>query len=69
MLLTLDWWHLGLPTELIRYFPSEFSGTMVVHFLLIPFLMSIMGAAQYLMQDAALLSYIDQRFLSLEVCA
>ncbi|NXS19546.1 OLFL1 protein, partial [Mystacornis crossleyi] len=36
------------------------------HFLLIPFLMSIMGAAQYLMQDAALLSYIDQRFLSLE---
>ncbi|RLV95874.1 hypothetical protein DV515_00012731 [Chloebia gouldiae] len=37
-----------------------------VHFLLIPSLMSIMGAAQYMMQDAALLSYIDQRFLSLE---
>ncbi|NXI77296.1 OLFL1 protein, partial [Rhipidura dahli] len=37
-----------------------------VQFLLMPFLMSIMGAAQYLMQDAALLSYIDQRFLSLE---
>lgn len=40
-----------------------------LHFLLIPFLMSIMGAAQYMMEDAALLSYIDQRFLSLEVCA
>lgn len=40
-----------------------------VYFLLIPSLMSIMGAAQYVMQDAALLSYIDQRFLSLEVCA
>lgn len=40
-----------------------------VHFLLIPSLMSVMGAAQYVMQDAALLSYIDQRFLSLEVCA
>lgn len=40
-----------------------------VHFLLVPSLMSIMGAAQYVMQDAALLSYIDQRFLSLEVCA
>ncbi|XP_009095310.1 olfactomedin-like protein 1 isoform X1 [Serinus canaria] len=37
-----------------------------VYFLLIPSLMSIMGAAQYVMQDAALLSYIDQRFLSLE---
>ncbi|NWT70739.1 OLFL1 protein, partial [Prunella himalayana] len=37
-----------------------------VHFLLIPSLMSTMGAAQYVMQDAALLSYIDQRFLSLE---
>ncbi|NWS35729.1 OLFL1 protein, partial [Polioptila caerulea] len=37
-----------------------------VHFLLIPSLMSIMGAAQHMMQDAALLSYIDQRFLSLE---
>ncbi|NWI38246.1 OLFL1 protein, partial [Picathartes gymnocephalus] len=37
-----------------------------VHFLLIPSLMSIMAAAQYMMQDAALLSYIDQRFLSLE---
>ncbi|NWZ93352.1 OLFL1 protein, partial [Nesospiza acunhae] len=37
-----------------------------VHFLLVPSLMSIMGAAQYVMQDAALLSYIDQRFLSLE---
>ncbi|NXH38293.1 OLFL1 protein, partial [Dicaeum eximium] len=37
-----------------------------VHFLLIPSLMSIMGAAQCMVQDAALLSYIDQRFLSLE---
>ncbi|XP_057882818.1 olfactomedin-like protein 1 [Melospiza georgiana] len=37
-----------------------------VHFLLVPSLMSILGAAQYMMQDAALLSYIDQRFLSLE---
>ncbi|XP_063016646.1 olfactomedin-like protein 1 [Melospiza melodia melodia] len=37
-----------------------------VHFLLVPSLMSILGAAQYVMQDAALLSYIDQRFLSLE---
>ncbi|NWY27148.1 OLFL1 protein, partial [Pheucticus melanocephalus] len=37
-----------------------------VHFLLLPSLMSILGAAQYVMQDAALLSYIDQRFLSLE---
>ncbi|NWR46834.1 OLFL1 protein, partial [Regulus satrapa] len=37
-----------------------------VNFLLIPSLMSIMAAAQYTMQDAALLSYIDQRFLSLE---
>ncbi|KAF2979289.1 hypothetical protein EK904_012456, partial [Melospiza melodia maxima] len=39
---------------------------MTVHFLLVPSLMSILGAAQYVMQDAALLSYIDQRFLSLE---
>ncbi|NXB01926.1 OLFL1 protein, partial [Cnemophilus loriae] len=37
-----------------------------VHFLLIPSLVSTMGAAQYATQDAALLSYIDQRFLSLE---
>ncbi|NXT07147.1 OLFL1 protein, partial [Prunella fulvescens] len=37
-----------------------------VHLLLIPSLMSTMGAAQYMVQDAALLSYIDQRFLSLE---
>ncbi|NWV11553.1 OLFL1 protein, partial [Ptilonorhynchus violaceus] len=37
-----------------------------VHFLLFPLLTSIIGAAQDLMQDAALLSYIDQRFLSLE---
>ncbi|NXL71033.1 OLFL1 protein, partial [Leptocoma aspasia] len=37
-----------------------------VRFLLIPSLMSTLGAAQYMMQDAALLSYIDQRFLSLE---
>ncbi|NWW81012.1 OLFL1 protein, partial [Climacteris rufus] len=37
-----------------------------VHFLLVPLLTSFMGAAQYMMQDAALLSYIDQRFLSLE---
>ncbi|XP_066408852.1 olfactomedin-like protein 1 [Molothrus aeneus] len=37
-----------------------------VRFLLVSSLVSIMGAAQYVMQDAALLSYIDQRFLSLE---
>ncbi|NXR27766.1 OLFL1 protein, partial [Cinclus mexicanus] len=36
------------------------------HFLLIASLVSSMGAGQCLMQDAALLSYIDQRFLSLE---
>ncbi|NXY55157.1 OLFL1 protein, partial [Callaeas wilsoni] len=36
------------------------------HFLLIPFLLSALGAARYMMEEAALLSYIDQRFLSLE---
>ncbi|NWV63197.1 OLFL1 protein, partial [Malurus elegans] len=36
------------------------------HFLLTPLLMGMLGAAQYLMQDAALLSYMDQRFLNLE---
>ncbi|NWX29764.1 OLFL1 protein, partial [Notiomystis cincta] len=36
------------------------------HFWVIPSLMSILGAAQHRMEDAALLSYIDQRFLSLE---
>ncbi|XP_005428545.1 olfactomedin-like protein 1 [Geospiza fortis] len=37
-----------------------------VHLLLVPSLLSMLGAAQYVVQDAALLSYIDQRFLSLE---
>ncbi|NXA93162.1 OLFL1 protein, partial [Melanocharis versteri] len=37
-----------------------------IHFLLVPSLMSIVGAAQSVMQDAALLSYMDQRFLALE---
>ncbi|NXY17845.1 OLFL1 protein, partial [Atrichornis clamosus] len=36
------------------------------YFLLIPLLTSTTGAAQYMMQDAALLNYIDRRFLSLE---
>ncbi|NXM24634.1 OLFL1 protein, partial [Oxyruncus cristatus] len=37
-----------------------------VQLLLVPFLTSLLGAAQYLMQDAALMSYMDRRFLSLE---
>ncbi|NWS55682.1 OLFL1 protein, partial [Chunga burmeisteri] len=37
-----------------------------LQFLLVPFLTNIMGAAQYMMQDAALMNYIDRRFLSLE---
>ncbi|NWR68222.1 OLFL1 protein, partial [Centropus unirufus] len=37
-----------------------------LQFLLVPFLTSIMGAAQYMMQDAALMNYIDRRLLSLE---
>ncbi|KAM9223476.1 olfactomedin-like protein 1 [Leptosomus discolor] len=37
-----------------------------LHFLLVPFLTSVMGEAQYMMQDAALMNYIDRRFLSLE---
>lgn len=40
-----------------------------LQFFLVPFLTSIMGAAQYMMQDAALMNYIDRRLLSLEVCA
>lgn len=40
-----------------------------LQFLLVPLLASIMGAAQYMMQDAALMNYIDRRLLSLEVCA
>lgn len=40
-----------------------------LHFLLVPFLKNIMGEAQYVMQDAALMNYIDRRILSLEVCA
>ncbi|NXS38316.1 OLFL1 protein, partial [Pomatostomus ruficeps] len=35
-------------------------------FWLLPFLVSSLAAAQSVMQDAALLSYLDQRFLSLE---
>lgn len=60
------------PQNWFTTFLQKSAGAMValqVHFLLVPSLMSIMGAAQYVMQDAALLSYIDQRFLSLEVCA
>ncbi|NXD21546.1 OLFL1 protein, partial [Spelaeornis formosus] len=41
-------------------------GALPVHLLLIPSLTSVMGATQCVMQDAALLSYIEQRFLSLE---
>ncbi|NXF03109.1 OLFL1 protein, partial [Smithornis capensis] len=37
-----------------------------VRFLLVPFLTSILGAAQYVVQDAALMNYMDRRFLSLE---
>ncbi|XP_048804917.1 olfactomedin-like protein 1 [Lagopus muta] len=37
-----------------------------LHFLLVPFLKNILGEAQYVMQDAALMNYIDQRILSLE---
>ncbi|NWX93488.1 OLFL1 protein, partial [Nothoprocta pentlandii] len=34
--------------------------------LLVPFFTSVMGEAQYVTQDAALMNYIDRRFLSLE---
>lgn len=65
--------HTCTHTQLIHYyFASKFYETMVVlqlRFLLVPFLTSVMGAAQYMMQDAALMNYIDRRFLSLEVCA
>ncbi|NXE49680.1 OLFL1 protein, partial [Casuarius casuarius] len=37
-----------------------------LRFLLVPFFTSVMGEAQYVMQDAALMNYIDRRFLSLE---
>ncbi|NWR64286.1 OLFL1 protein, partial [Bucorvus abyssinicus] len=37
-----------------------------LRFLLVLFFTSIMGAAQYVMQDAALINYIDQRILSVE---
>ncbi|NXP22869.1 OLFL1 protein, partial [Scytalopus superciliaris] len=37
-----------------------------LRFLLVPLLTSLMGAAQYLMQDAALMNYMDRRLLSLE---
>ncbi|XP_061202776.1 olfactomedin-like protein 1 [Neopsephotus bourkii] len=37
-----------------------------LRFLLVPFLTSTMGVAQYVMQDAALMNYIDRRLLSLE---
>lgn len=40
-----------------------------LRFLLVPFFTSMMGAAQYMMQDAALLNYIDRRILSVEVCS
>ncbi|NWH82114.1 OLFL1 protein, partial [Piaya cayana] len=37
-----------------------------LRFLLVPFITSILGAAQYMTQDAALMNYIDRRLLSLE---
>nr|XP_013813296.1 PREDICTED: olfactomedin-like protein 1 [Apteryx mantelli mantelli] len=37
-----------------------------LRFLLVPFFTSVIGEAQYVMQDAALMNYIDRRFLSLE---
>ncbi|XP_010210341.1 PREDICTED: olfactomedin-like protein 1 [Tinamus guttatus] len=37
-----------------------------LRFLLVPFFTSVMGEAQYITQDAALMNYIDRRFLSLE---
>ncbi|KAM8807294.1 OLFL1 protein, partial [Eudromia elegans] len=37
-----------------------------LRFLLVPFFTSVMGEAQYVTQDAALMNYIDRRFLSLE---
>ncbi|XP_051659940.1 olfactomedin-like protein 1 isoform X1 [Manacus candei] len=37
-----------------------------VQLLLVPFLTGTLGAAQYLVQDAALMNYMDRRFLSLE---
>lgn len=40
-----------------------------LRFLLVPFFTSITGAAQHMMQDAALMNYIDRRILSVEVCA
>lgn len=40
-----------------------------LQFLSVLFLASIMGEAQHVMQDAALMNYIDRRILSLEVCA
>ncbi|NXK96888.1 OLFL1 protein, partial [Formicarius rufipectus] len=41
-------------------------GVLQPRFLLVPLLTSLVGAAQYLLQDAALLNYLDRRFLSLE---
>jgi len=64
---------LPIHTQIIHYFfASKFYETMAVvqlRLLLVPFLTSVLGAAQYTMQDAALMNYIDRRFLSLEVCA
>lgn len=40
-----------------------------LRFLLVSLFTSIVGEAQYVMQDAALMHYIDRRFQSLEVCA
>lgn len=40
-----------------------------LRFLLASFFTSILGEAQYVMQDATLVHYIDRRILSIEVCA
>lgn len=61
-----------LSTISSSFFTLKIYETMVVlqlQCLLVLFLASIMGEAQHVMQDAALMNYIDRRILSLEVCA
>uniref|UniRef100_A0A8D0G3M7 Olfactomedin like 1 n=1 Tax=Sphenodon punctatus TaxID=8508 RepID=A0A8D0G3M7_SPHPU len=44
----------------------ETMAALQLRFLLVSFFTNILGEAQYIMQDAALMHYIDRRFLSLE---
>lgn len=68
--------HLGLECYSWSGFSPNYSGkfneTMAavpLRLLLVPFFTTILGEAQYVMQDATLLHYIDRRILSIEVCA